>query len=637
MSAETGRARGLQSLALRLAGGGAAAEAAAWLRPRGRGGGRAVARSLALPRRGEARVGRDADCELWIDAASVSRHHATLVREDGVWSVIDQGSANGTFVNGNRVTRQALQPGDLVAFGPEAQYSFVQRRTGGLRLRVPSPLGLQLVARGPQGGKKRHLLHRRLTVIGRSDTADIVLPSGQVSAIHARIDRRGGRLFVCDLGSLNGSFLNGQPIKEAALGPGDRLSFADCEFDVRVAPVPSLAGMIALGLAALIATGWLLAPSLTTRAQHAGQLWTRDMYVEQARRSLAAAVKAHDEGGPRQLQIARSEFDTAIRALVAADRLPVEAATEADIAAALREIAGDIEDRLGGRDVYALYAGLEENLAAAAQAARVEALRRLAELAEREQPPAPSQDAPPPPPAESTAGTEPVDAGPPADEVAIARPAAAPNLQVELGLVFSYLGIDTYASPVPADLQAQIERALAHWTGPQRDYTQRSLSRAQSYLPMIKRELIREKLPVVLSYLPFIESGYQNQVESPARARGMWQFMPGTARQYGLRVDDHVDERTDPEKATSAACQYLRGLLATFGPDNFLCAIAAYNKGHYGMVNCLLQVDPWSKWKFWDVVMQDRGCFKPETVEYVPRFLAAAVIMENPEAYGFAR
>jgi hypothetical protein len=65
-----------------------------------------------------------------------------------------------------------------------------------------------------------------------------------------------------------------------------------------------------------------------------------------------------------------------------------------------------------------------------------------------------------------------------------------------------------------------------------------------------------------------------------------------------------------------------------------MCAIAAYNKGEYGMVTCLKRISWRSQWKFWDMVERGDGCLKQETIEYVPRFLAAAIVMRRPEAFG---
>ena len=163
------------------------------------------------------------------------------------------------------------------------------------------------------------------------------------------------------------------------------------------------------------------------------------------------------------------------------------------------------------------------------------------------------------------------------------------------------------------------------------------LLRSDDHIIVVREMFTQGDLPAELSYLPFIESGYQDSIISSAKARGLWQFMPSTGRAHGLRVDDEMDERTDPLKSTQAACSYLNSLLNMFGPNAFLCAVAAYNKGENGMARCLKKSGNWrSTWKFWDVVAAGDGCLKQETMDYVPRFLAAAVILRRPEVFDLA-
>jgi membrane-bound lytic murein transglycosylase D len=214
-------------------------------------------------------------------------------------------------------------------------------------------------------------------------------------------------------------------------------------------------------------------------------------------------------------------------------------------------------------------------------------------------------------------------------------------VESELARIVAEFGIDAVRHPVPPALRAEVRHFVDYWSGANREYTVRSMDRARPHLTMIRGELRRSHLPEVFCYLPFIESGYRTKVGSPAGAEGMWQFMPRTAQEYGLRVGPDLDERTDPVLATRAACRYLEGLLVAFGTDAFDCAVAAYNKGHHGMLGCLLKnvregnVNLMSRWKFWDLVESGDGCLKQETIEYVPRFLAAAIVMRRPEAFGF--
>jgi len=155
-------------------------------------------------------------------------------------------------------------------------------------------------------------------------------------------------------------------------------------------------------------------------------------------------------------------------------------------------------------------------------------------------------------------------------------------------------------------------------------FLEQALERGRPLIPMLQRELVAAHLPPDLHYLALIESGYRTKAVSPAGAVGLWQFMPGTARQYGLRVDGRRDERKDPEKSTRAAARYLRDLTFEFGGDALLLALAGYNRGENAVRRALKRLDdPFSDRSFWALV--DRGLLPSETVDYLPRFMAAAV------------
>lgn len=144
----------------------------------------------------------------------------------------------------------------------------------------------------------------------------------------------------------------------------------------------------------------------------------------------------------------------------------------------------------------------------------------------------------------------------------------------------------------------------------------RVLSLAQYYFPMIEEELLKAGLPVELRAMAIIESALQATAVSRAGAGGLWQFMPVTARSYGMEVNSMVDERYDPYKATKAACKYMKALYNMY--DDWSLAIAAYNCGP-GNVNKALARAGGNPQSFWDVYW-----FLPrETRGYVPAFIAA--------------
>ncbi len=154
------------------------------------------------------------------------------------------------------------------------------------------------------------------------------------------------------------------------------------------------------------------------------------------------------------------------------------------------------------------------------------------------------------------------------------------------------------------------------------------LSRAGKYLPLINRIFIENGLAEELVFLPLIESGFSPYATSRAQAVGIWQFMKGTAKKYGLRVDKFVDERRDPEMSTIAAANYLKDLYEMFGSWDF--ALAAYNAGE-GKIKRIKNSTGYKS--FWDVISHKK--IKRETKEYVPRFVAATIIAKKPEDFGF--
>lgn len=163
------------------------------------------------------------------------------------------------------------------------------------------------------------------------------------------------------------------------------------------------------------------------------------------------------------------------------------------------------------------------------------------------------------------------------------------------------------------------------------------LERMPRYEAMIRARLQSAGLPGDLVYLALIESGFSNSATSRARAVGMWQFMKGTARLYGLRIDRWVDERRDPIKATDAAARHLKDLTETFG--SYYLAAAAYNAGAGRVSRGLNRLPDDDN----DTIPSDATFFRlydtkllrRETKDYVPKLIAAAMIAKQPTKYGF--
>jgi len=157
---------------------------------------------------------------------------------------------------------------------------------------------------------------------------------------------------------------------------------------------------------------------------------------------------------------------------------------------------------------------------------------------------------------------------------------------------------------------------------------QNALNRSANYIDDFKRIFRENKVPEDLAYLPLIESGYRVEAISRASACGVWQFMAGTARLYGLKVTDDIDERRDPYKSTAAAARYLKRLFEDYG-DWYLC-LASYNGGPRRVNNAVKRLNSND---FFTIAK--RRYFRTETINYVPAFLASLIIAKNPEAFGF--
>ncbi len=145
------------------------------------------------------------------------------------------------------------------------------------------------------------------------------------------------------------------------------------------------------------------------------------------------------------------------------------------------------------------------------------------------------------------------------------------------------------------------------------------LGRSKLYFDMYEAKLSEYGLPLELKYLSVIESGLRPQVKSRAGALGLWQFMYGTGKMFGLKENSYIDERMDPEKATDAACRYLKQLHNIYNDWNL--ALAAYNAGP-GNVNKAIRRSG-NKTTYWEV----RPFLPKETQGYVPNFVAAAYLL----------
>jgi membrane-bound lytic murein transglycosylase D len=182
---------------------------------------------------------------------------------------------------------------------------------------------------------------------------------------------------------------------------------------------------------------------------------------------------------------------------------------------------------------------------------------------------------------------------------------------------------------IPLVRTPSVESHLRFFHTGMRDRFEMWLNRLSRYKPLVEKIFLEFDLPSDLVFLSLVESGFNPNAYSRARATGPWQFMKGTARVYGLRVDQYVDERRDPIKSTVAAARYLRDLYDLFGA--WPLAMAAYNAGEGKVMRALHKTQAES---FWGIIRSKY--LKRETREYVPRFMAAMIIAKNRDRYGFS-
>ncbi len=178
-------------------------------------------------------------------------------------------------------------------------------------------------------------------------------------------------------------------------------------------------------------------------------------------------------------------------------------------------------------------------------------------------------------------------------------------------------------------LNSRVLAFVELFTGRLRGYLQEGLSRGVRFLPMIQDVFRAEGLPLDLAYVPLVESAFKPDALSRAKAKGMWQFMRGTALENGLKHDWYIDERAEPEKATRAAAKYLKTLYGTFG--DWHLALASYNGGP-GRVQSAIRRSGGVK-DFWKLSASKRYLPR-ETRDYVPLILAAMIVARNPAQYG---
>ena len=175
--------------------------------------------------------------------------------------------------------------------------------------------------------------------------------------------------------------------------------------------------------------------------------------------------------------------------------------------------------------------------------------------------------------------------------------------------------LEAIGSAIPMSYNDVVRKYIISYTTRNKALMSRILGRSSYYFPIFEAELDAQGMPLELRMLPVIESSLVPTARSPKGASGLWQFMYGTGKGYGLEVSSFIDQRFDPVLSTKAACRYLRHLYNMYGDWNL--ALAAYNCGPGNVNKALRKTD--GKGSFWDIYPY----LPKETRGYLPAFIAA--------------
>lgn len=192
-----------------------------------------------------------------------------------------------------------------------------------------------------------------------------------------------------------------------------------------------------------------------------------------------------------------------------------------------------------------------------------------------------------------------------------------------------FTSVNGTGKEIPLTINDHVEREIRLFQTYERDFFLESYQRSGRYREQFARTIRDAGMPEDLAWLPLIESGFKVKALSRARALGLWQFIPSTGYKFGLKRNEWVDERLDPEKATMAAIAYMKELHQIFG--DWATVLAAYNCGEGNVLRVIRQQKINYLDNFWDLYER----LPRETARYYPRFLAVLAIVKDPAKYGF--
>ena len=430
--------------------------------------------------------------------------------------------------------------------------------------------------------------------IGRAEGCEVQITDEYVSREHAELYFDGERWWLCDLGSRNGTFFNGERVERAALNSGGSLQLGkggpDLRLDVARKPTPAPAE------SDTAVTRRYLDPSF------AGPMGEHTLLV---RRALQRASRRYQviTGIVVVLFLGAASFATY-------QHFQMQR---------FAELAVEIFYNMKSLELQV--ANFEDTLRASAN------VEQLADLARKRQQLLELQQR-----YERFIEETGLSGGALGDE---------DQIIYHLARVFGECEIN-----MPADFVAEVKAYIAKWKSTGRLSAAIRRLRDNDYAPTIYQELTANQLPPQFLYLALQESGFQERAVGPRTrygfAKGMWQFIPDTGQRYGLSSGplreladyDPEDERFDFDKATAAAARYLRDIYRTEAQASGLLVMASYNWGENNVTTLINQLpeNPRDR-NFWQLL--SHYDIPAETYDYVLYIFSAAVIGENPKLFGF--
>lgn len=469
---------------------------------------------------------------------------------------------------------------------------------------------------GPLDGT-RHFMRGEVFRVGRDSSNDVVLDGAEaaiVSAWHLEIRKEGGTYRLFDLSSTNGTFVDGRRVTETTLRPGSLIRLGpdgpQFQFELEVSSSQDLAQTLVAREAPVQASSPV--GKVSVIAQPADRPFDKEQEallseaVKKARQARRSGIGGQTAMIMREVlgkAIHRSsrKFKLVIGLLVLTLISVVAYGTwtiqnlkkqKTNIDSQIHQIEAELQ--AAGNDPKRVDALVEE-LSKYQNQAREMQRNLLYRLGVRSE----EQD----------------------------------FIESEIKALMAEFGAEEYS--LPPEFAGQVREFIRRYQRQDRENMERALGRSRKELETARQQLQDDNLPPDLAYMVLVESAFIKGSTSSAGAVGLWQFTPLTARAYGLKVTDKVDERLNAQKSTQAAGRYIRELILDFGSgSSVMLALAAYNLGPGKVKRAVRTVnDPIKERNFW--YLYRVRALPLETRSYIPKIIAAIIVGRHPERFGF--